>query len=368
MLNFSNKSISDVENIVNQKYFKKILIISGSKSYKDSGAKIFIEKIINNKKFFLFLKKNKYPELNELKKIILSIKSIKPDLVIAIGGGSVIDYAKIASSINLSKDLNQRIINSSCKIKKNVKVLAIPTTAGSGAEVTSNAVIYIGKLKYSVEHELIKPDYFALVPELIFNSKKIIKSSAGFDAISQAIESIISKKSNNESVWLASKSLKISTKYFIKHLKNINYENTYKMCLAANYSGKAISISRTTAPHAVSYPFTSYFGISHGHAVSLTLNNFLKFNYENMKYSNCNFNLKNRFKKIFESTNTSNINDLLVFLDKIKKDSNLESNFKKLGIDIKKDYQKIIQNTNEQRLSNNPIKITKDDIKNILIK
>ena len=51
------------------------------------------------------------------------------------------------------------------------------------------------------------------------------------------------------------------------------------MCLAANLSGKAISISKTIAPHAVSYPFTSYYGISHGHAVSLTLEKFLKFNF-----------------------------------------------------------------------------------------
>ena len=53
------------------------------------------------------------------------------------------------------------------------------------------------------------------------------------------------------------------------------------MCVAANYSGKAISISKTTAPHALSYPFTAHFGISHGHAVSLTLNDFLVFNFKN---------------------------------------------------------------------------------------
>ena len=55
------------------------------------------------------------------------------------------------------------------------------------------------------------------------------------------------------------------------------------MCLAANLSGRAISISKTTAPHAVSYPFTSFFNISHGHAVSLTLNKFLMFNYKNLE-------------------------------------------------------------------------------------
>ena len=73
------------------------------------------------------------------------------------------------------------------------------------------------------------------------------------------------------------KSLKFSLANYIDHIKNPSLENTFKMCLAANFSGKAISISKTTAPHALSYPFTSYFGINHGHAVSLTFNDFLKF-------------------------------------------------------------------------------------------
>ena len=70
------------------------------------------------------------------------------------------------------------------------------------------------------------------------------------------------------------------------------------MCLAANLSGKAINISKTTAPHAVSYPFTSYFGVSHGHAVSLTLN---KFYYLIIKYHNCSqdFDLKKDLKFYF---------------------------------------------------------------------
>ena len=76
-------------------------------------------------------------------------------------------------------------------------------------------------------------------------------------------------------------------------------ENISKMCLAANLSGKAISISKTTAPHAVSYPFTAYYGISHGHAVSLTLEKFLKFNFINYKKANCNFYLNLRYKSIF---------------------------------------------------------------------
>ena len=87
--------------------------------------------------------------------------------------------------------------------KKLYPLIAIPTTAGAGAEVTSNSVIYINKVKYSVENVLLIPDYFFLFPNLIINNPFRIKSSAGFDAIAQGVESLISLKSNYKSVFYA---------------------------------------------------------------------------------------------------------------------------------------------------------------------
>ena len=100
----------------------------------------------------------------------------------------------------------------------NRKLLAIPTTAGSGAEVTANAVIYVNNVKYSIEGELIKPDFHFLVPDFVKGPQIKIKSSAGFDAISQAIIFNF-KKSNNESVSYSIDSLQISLKYFHSFLK-----------------------------------------------------------------------------------------------------------------------------------------------------
>ena len=148
--------------------------------------------------------------------IINSIKKFSPDLIIAAGGGSVLDYAKIARVLQDEEDLDKKIIKSNYILKEfSTKLLAIPTTAGSGAEVTSNAVIYVNKIKYSVEGELIKPDFFFLIPDFIRGASNEIKSAAGFDAISQSIESLVAKKSNNESVDYAKRSLEISLKYFL---------------------------------------------------------------------------------------------------------------------------------------------------------
>ena len=260
-------------------------------------------------------------------------------------------------------DIENKVANASYKAKKFSKLLCIPTTAGSGAEVTTNAVIYINNIKYSVEGPELRPDFHFLIPELVIGSSIAIKASAGFDAIAQALESLISKKSNEESVKFSTKSLNISIKNYLKYLNSPNYENTAAMCLAANLSGEAISISKTTAPHAVSYPFTAIYNISHGHAVSLTLTKFLRYNYENIQFADCNFDLKKRYQIIFDVTKTNNIDDLNNFLSKIKKEAKLESDFKKLGINIKKDYDNIISGVNILRLSNNPIRLEKQNLK-----
>ena len=208
---------------------------------------------------------------------------------------------------------------------------------------------------------------FFLVPKLVFKINKAIKSSSGFDAISQAIESILSLKSNEKSIYFAKKSLKLSMNNYLNFLNKPNNTNTLNMCLAANFSGEAINISKTIAPHAVSYPFTSYFGISHGHAVSLTLNKFLCFNYENIKYSQDNFDLKKKYQILFSLTKTNSINQLDLFLKTIKERANLEQSYDKLNIDIKKNHYKILNGINELRLKNNPIKLKKSDISQILL-
>jgi len=362
------KSINKLKKIIDNKTFKKIFILTGKNSYYKSGASKILPSILLNKIHKFYFKKSYYPEIKELKYIYLQIKKFNPDLVIAIGGGSVIDYSKIVNVLKFSFDVDKKIKKNTYKIKeKSFNLLVIPTTAGSGAEVTSNAVIYINKIKYSIEHKSLKPDKFILSPELIIRASKKIKASAGFDAISQSIESLLSLKSTAKSVFYAKKSLKLSFKNYLNFVNNPSLKNTFQMAIAANFSGKAISISKTTAPHALSYPFTAFYNISHGHAVSLTLNDFLKFNFENMAYSKSKFNLQKRFKIIQNLAGTRSILELILYIEKIKKKSALETNFKKLGIDINKDYGKILSGINPLRLKNNPIKIKGKDLTKILL-
>jgi alcohol dehydrogenase class IV len=143
-------TIEDIKKFINDTGFKKIFILCGKKSFITSGAEIFFKKLLNNKETRLFYKNSELPILEELIKIIHDIKSFKPDLILAVGGGAVIDYAKIANVIDIKDDLANLIVNYSYPFKrKYTKLAVIPTTAGSGAEVTSNAVIYVDVIKNS---------------------------------------------------------------------------------------------------------------------------------------------------------------------------------------------------------------------------
>ena len=357
----------DIKKYINHKNFKKIFVLCGKKSFITSGAEIFFKELLIDKEIKLFYKNSELPILEELIKIINDIKSFKPDLILAVGGGAVIDYAKIANVVDVRDDLADLIVNYSYPFKKKyTKLAVIPTTAGSGAEVTSNAVIYVKGIKHSFESELLLPDNFFLIPEFLMSAPNTIKASAGFDAIAQALESLVSKKSNDQSVAYALKSLKISVNNYISFLNNPDLKNATEMSIASNLAGKAISISKTTAPHAVSYPFTSLFNISHGHAVGLFFENFFEFNFNNLDRSETSFNLKNRFDLIFNVFDVSNIDDFSKKIKNLKSEAMLEDNLLKLNVNINRDSQKIINGINLLRLGNNPVKIIENDIIKII--
>ncbi len=350
---------------LNNKKLKKVFLITGKNSFFKSGAKKIFDNH-TNKKIKYYFKKNNFPEFSELKKISHKIKNFNPDVILAVGGGAVIDYGKIASVVDKIKNIKKIITKNDVPKFKSYPLIAIPTTSGSGAEVTPNAVMYINKTKYTVDQKKVKPNKFFLLPKLTLSASKSIKASSGFDAVAQSIESLLSIRSTSQSVKFAKKSLEYSLKSFTDFVNRPSSVNAEKMMIAAHMSGKAIAISKTTAPHAISYPFTAHFGIPHGHAVSLTLDKLLLFNYKNAQYAKARFDLMARYKIIFKLTKTKTINELFFFIQKLKKLVNLNDNFKSLGINIQKEKTKILSGINEQRLANNPVKINVNEIINII--
>ncbi len=360
-------NLGDLKKILNKGRYDKILIITGKNSFIKSGAKKILSNLLKKKKVKFFYKKLKVPDFRELKKAIILIKFFKPNLIVSIGGGATLDLSKIANVLYNVENLEKKILINNYYIKKRYcDLIAIPTTAGSGAEVTTNAVLYVKNKKFSIEDDLIKPNHSFIFPELVTSNTFKNKASSAFDALSQAVESLISVRSSEKSVRFSIKSIKFFLENYNSYVKSNNLSNTYSMCLSAYYSGKAISITKTTAPHAVSYPFTSFFGVDHGHAVSLTLAEFLKFNYDNRHKSITNFNLIKRYEILFNLFKVKNIGEFINKLNEIKNIFELENNLIKINRNIPNKIDLILSNVNVQRLTNNPVRVTRKNIMNIL--
>jgi len=250
---------------------ENILLVTGKTSYSRSKAKESLGNILSNYNVTVFNDFGSDPKIEDIKLGIDLFKKNKIDIVIAIGGGSVIDTAKLINffSVNKMNKLNLSKLNSG--IKKMKPLIAIPTTAGSGSQATHFAVVYKKNTKYSIAHKYILPDIAIVDADLTKSLSKKQMAISGMDALSQAIESYWSVNSTKESKRYAKKAIKLILNNLVAAVNKGTMSSCKAMAEAAHLAGKAINISKTTAAHAVSYPLTVFYHISHGHAGALTL-------------------------------------------------------------------------------------------------
>lgn len=192
------------------------------------------------------------------------------DSIVSIGGGSCIDVAK-SIKLGLGADLSkpEPFFRQPYK-NPSVRHICVPSTSGTGSESTRHAVLYYQNEKQSICCSSILPDYVLLCPKLILTVPDYQKKCTAMDALCQCIESLWSKKATRQSRVYAKKGLKLFDKSYRGYINN-EYSAVEAMQWVANYSGRAINISETTAAHAMSYKITSLFGIPHGHAVAICM-------------------------------------------------------------------------------------------------
>jgi len=201
-----------------------------------------------------------YPEPDEeiVAKVCSYIKQKKGDVVIGVGGGSVMDVAKLSGSI------------------LSLKKIMIPTTAGSGSEVTHEAVIKEKGKKRSVKKEGILADAALVDPEALKSLSSYMIAVSGLDALSHSVESLFTKKANFLTKKFAQEAYELIRKNISFAIKK-DFASLEKISLASLLAGISFGNSGTTLCHALSYPFSNA-GMSHGMAVALMLPFALNFN------------------------------------------------------------------------------------------
>lgn len=233
------------------------------------------------KEYLIFDNLAAEPTYTQVQEVIDEFKKSGADFIMAVGGGSVMDTAKLASVLATDDYGVKELLDNPDMARKCVKTLMIPTTAGTGAEATPNAIVAVPEkeLKVGIVNDHMIADYVILDAVMIQRLPRTIAASTGVDALCHAIECFTSNKKNPFSDLYALQAFEMIMKNIEKACDDPEaLEEKNKMLLASFYAGVAITASGTTAVHALSYPLGGKYHIPHGVSNAILLTPVMKFN------------------------------------------------------------------------------------------
>ena len=221
------------------------------------------------------------PSYMAVQAVVDEFKKSGADLIVACGGGSVMDAAKLASILVTNEYGVKELLDNPGMAKKCVPIVLIPTTAGTGAEVTPNAIVGVPEkeLKIGIVNENMIADYVILDARLIKNLPRKIAAATGVDALAHCIECFTSNKANPFSDMYALEGCDLILNNIEKACDDPNaMVEKNRMQMADYYGGLAITASGTTAVHALSYPLGGKSHIAHGVSNAILLVPVMRFN------------------------------------------------------------------------------------------
>lgn len=299
----------------------------------------------------IFTEVKSHPEFKDLEKTYKKIHENEFELILAIGGGSVLDASKFLSVYNNEKNTSfvKDIIKGNVPKKdyKTIPIIAVPTTAGTGSEITPWATIWDmdEKKKYSLHLPELFSEIALYDPILTLSVPKDITIQTGLDTLSHALESIWNKNSNEITINYAIKSAKLIMENLVllsNDLENLELRNNVmKACM---YAGLSFSNTQTAIAHAMSYYITAYKNIPHGIACSFTLSILI----DNIigKYEF----IDEALVEIFGELSSTKLRDILKKLD-------ISTEFSDYGIDNIEFENLLISLQNNTRASNSLVNL-----------
>jgi len=264
--------------------YQRIALIT-TPGFTKRGVVAHLEKALGDRLAIVCDTVQPNPDIDAIDITAERLRHVAPDCLIGLGGGSSLDTAKALARIltqpkemTLSGHLREGL---PFENERALPVITVPTTAGTGAEVTPFATVwdFQERKKHSLTGNDLFPIKAILDPTLTLCLPESLTISSGLDAISHAFESVWNKNANPVSIGLATQSLAISLKVLPELEKRPrDLANRSAMMGASLLAGMAISQTRTALAHSISYPLTLGFGLPHGIACSFTLPELLKYN------------------------------------------------------------------------------------------
>ncbi|MGL4800765.1 1-propanol dehydrogenase PduQ [Cetobacterium sp.] len=348
---------------------KKILIVCD----KFIGTSDILKKVLDKLekcKVLVFDEIVPDPTIKIVAKGVQLLKREKFDLIIALGGGSSIDGAKAIREYYKRIDENVEI-----------DFYAIPTTSGTGSEVTEYSVITNEKesLKYALTNEDLLPTIAILDPELVKSVPKSITADTGMDVLTHAIEAYVSKEASDFTDALAEKAFELVVKNLEKVYENGNdiYARE-KMHNASCLAGIAFNAAGLGLTHSLAHMIGGRFHIPHGKINAIILPYVIKFNsdIDRKSYLDSENEILKRYQKLGKIAGLNGINpvigtsNLINYIQKLQKSVGIPKNLKELKIDgssLLQDVEVVYEIVMKDICTKtNPKEIKKEDIKTLL--
>ncbi|MCM1231544.1 MAG: phosphonoacetaldehyde reductase [Ruminococcus flavefaciens] len=345
---------------VTEKYRAIFLVCGNSAEKLDIFQWLHTEVRKLGRRMIVFQKFEPNPKYSSVELAINQFISNECDIIIAVGGGSAIDVAKCVKLGWEMKREGGRLIQSAHV--RNVPMIAVPTTAGTGSEATQFAVIYYEGEKQSVSHPAGLPEYVVLDENNLRTLPICQRKATVLDALSHAIESMWSVNSNDESCEYAEHAIRRIICSMNRYIREAGAEK--ELLIAANEAGKAINFTKTTAAHAMCYKLTSLYGIPHGCAVMLCLPELWEFmcaHTDKCADGRGKEFLEGQFQRIAACLGHLSAKDAIEYLKQLRKDWEVD-----FAYEIKDDEMDLLVSAvNVERLKGNPVELTKKDLKEL---
>ena len=359
------------------------IIIDGTFAKVNPGVMELVKKYLKEVDitWHVIYSQGQEPTLEHVKKSAKKVQKFLPDTMLAIGGGSTIDTAKITEVLYEYPDISDDDLFKRFALppirNKIKKFIAIPTTSGAGSEATPYSIVLVKTnnpdvplIKNSIVDYQTIPDVVILDPIFTASMPMGITASTGMDALVHAIEAYISKKpKNNFSDLYALKAIKLVFEYLPKAYKEgNNFIARAKMQHAAIMAGIAIAHRGTGLAHGIGQQLGPIFGVKHGLSVSIVLQPVLKYNKPVRKKEY--FEIAN-YIGINEETEEKTIGKFLEKLKELMESINFPSTIQDIGIEKEaylKNLDLMAKNAMENgATSTNPRVPTIEEIKEIFL-
>lgn len=300
--------IENINNIIEKENAKKLIVYT-DKGIRKAGLLDIFTRVVDEieAEYKVIDDLTAEPAYQDAERVIREAEDYSADLIIGIGGGSVMDAAKLCSVLKGADYTIRDLLKDPTRARKQVKTVMIPTTCGTGSEATCNAIVAIPEeeSKQGIVNDSMIPDYVILDSQMIRKLPKSIVAATGVDALAHVVECYTSKKATPFSDTYAAAGARLIFHNIREAYSNPdNMEAKNSMLLGAFYGGVAITGSGTTAVHALSYPLGGKYHIAHGVSNAILFAHVMEYNKEA-----CKDRLAQLCDAVFSEQNSKNVDE-----------------------------------------------------------